>query len=138
MTQNTYQYTPRQTDSALMRYSQELLAQRRITAGIVERLGITAGVHGWHYPVPGGADRVRIKAYDSQAQAKYRWQPGKPAYARDYHALNFQEAVVRSRGAAWYVSGEADVWALLSAGIDHVFSGYSEASVPADFLEYLQ
>ncbi len=36
------------------------------------------------------------------------------------------------------MSGEADVWAMYSANIKNVFSGFSESSVDQHFLEFLK
>ena len=92
---------------------------------------------GWLYPVPNGNGAMRWKNISSKAP-KYCWPTGKPEGANYYHAPNLAEVVKSNYGHCWLVSGEADVWAMYSAGIENVVScGYSETTIPDGLVEFL-
>ena len=102
------------------------LYERRLSAEVIAFFKIEPHANGWQYPAAGG---VRWKNANSQAQPKYRWIGGKPELAEFYHAPDLIQSISNSSGALWLVSGEPDVWALRSAGINHAMSGFTEASV---------
>jgi hypothetical protein len=112
------------------------LAERRISAETIAVFGIQPWGNGWRYPVPGGG--YHWKNTDSQAADKYRWPDGKPETAVFYHAQDLAAAIAQADGACWYVSGQPDTWAMHSAGIPYVLSGFTEAQVPEGLAAYLQ
>jgi hypothetical protein len=105
----------------------EILRTRGIGEQTITTFNIQQNGTGWLYPVPGGGHRW--KAYDSNAHPKYRWEPFKPSTASLYHAPDIQSAILSAGGVCWYVSGEADVWAMHSAGVRHVLSAFGESYV---------
>jgi hypothetical protein len=112
------------------------VAERRFSQGTLQTFQISPNGAGVHYPTPMGG--LRWKAYDSQSTTKYRWEPSKPKGEILYFDPNeIRDAITRAHGACWYVSGEADVWAMKSAGIGHVFSGYTESNVPKGLGNFL-
>lgn len=113
----------------------KLLDGRRITPETRSTFNIHPSGNGWKYPVIGGG--YRWKNADSSAMDKYRWCSSKPKAAYFYHAKDLKNAVEKADGACWFVSGEADTWALYSAGIRNVLSCYSENHIPGNFVEYL-
>ena len=112
-----------------------LLNARRINEQTIAVFNIQPNGTGWLYPVIGGGQRW--KSYDSHSQTKYRWFPNKPVSAKLYHAPDLQAAIQAAGGVCWYVSGEADVWAMHSAGIKHVLSGFGESHVVPDLVSLL-
>ena len=96
------------------------LVERRINQETIAIFDIQPFDNGWKYPIPGGG--YRWKNAESQAEPKYRWLDGKPETANFYHAQDIGSAIYNAGGACWFVSGEADVWAMQSAGIAHVIS----------------
>jgi len=115
----------------------ERLAARRIspkTAGIFQ---IKPDSGGWSYPAELGGNQFRWKNYDSSSDKKYLWLNGKTSNVSLYHGPNLIEAINRAFGACWYVSGEADVWAMHSAGIPHVMSEFTENRVIDNLAEIL-
>jgi hypothetical protein len=118
----------------------EWLENRRISPRTILSFQLTPDEisTGILYPVP-NSNHLRWKNFDSQAKPKYQWRWEKPAAAKYYHAPDLSDSIQTNAGACWLVSGEADVWALHSAGIEHVLSaGYSESSVPLDLVTDLQ
>jgi len=107
-----------------------LIEERRINEQTIAAFDIQPNSTGWLYPVPGGGQRW--KANNSHSQPKYRWVPDKPEYAKLYYAPGLPAAIQKTNGICWYVSGEADVWAMHSAGIEHVISGFGESHVVPD------
>lgn len=112
-----------------------LLEERRIIDKTRLVFDIKAGATGWAYNGPYGG--TRFKAYNSQADTKYCWLSEKPAY-EFYHSPDIQDAIETNGGVVYYVSGEPDVWAAHSSGIENVFSAYSERGVPETFVPLLQ
>ena len=110
------------------------LYERRLSAEVIATFKIEPHSNGWQYPASGG---VRWKNANSQAQPKYRWIGGKPASAEFYHAPDLMQSISNSSGALWLVSGEPDVWAMRSAGINHAMSGFTEASVSQSLRDVL-
>jgi hypothetical protein len=112
------------------------LENRRITLQTVAVFQICpdSDQHGMSYPVPNGGNHLRWKNFDSTSPQKYRWMPDRPDnqhFYPYYHAPNLENAVQNTGGACWLVSGEADVWSMWTAGIEHVLScGYTENHVP--------
>ncbi|MCC7119892.1 MAG: hypothetical protein IT310_15310 [Anaerolineales bacterium] len=109
------------------------LAERRIAPQVITAFDIQPFNNGWRYPTPRGA--YRWKNADSKADPKYKWLDGKDDF---YHVQDIASAIYNAGGACWFVSGEADVWAMQSAGIAHVISGYTEASVSKELPAYLE
>jgi hypothetical protein len=114
----------------------ELLRTRRISSLTINTFSIQLNGKGWVYPIPGGGKRW--KAYDSNAHPKYRWEPVKPPTAKLYHAPDVHNTILNAKGICWYVSGEADVWAMHSAGVGHVLSGFGESYVISDLGDALR
>jgi hypothetical protein len=114
----------------------ELLRIRRIDPQTIITFNIQLNGRGWVYPIPGGGQRW--KAYDSNAHPKYRWVPVKPPSARLYHAPGVHNAILSAGGICWYVSGEADVWAMHSARVRHVLSAFGESYVITDLVDTLR
>lgn len=118
------------------------LAERRINEQTIASHDIKQNGNGWIYPTPGGGHRW--KAATPGAAIKYFWtditgQPGSKTESDNlYFTDDLQAAITAAGGVAWYVSGEADRWAMYSAGIKHVLSGYSESMVPAELIPALQ
>ncbi len=112
-----------------------LADERRISPLTMLVFDIQPSGNGWKYPVPGGG--YRWKNADSTSDPKYKWPDGKPEGAIFYHAQDLATEIKQAGGACWYVSGEADVQAMYSAGIRHVMSGFSESKVPDNLAEYL-
>ena len=113
------------------------IAERRITPEVITVFDIQPYGNGWKYPTPSGG--YRWKNADSQADPKYKWlDDGKPKADNFYHAQDFARAIYNAGGACWFVSGEADVWAMQSAGVTHVMSGYTEAQVSPELPTYLE
>lgn len=110
------------------------LYERRLSAGTIQFFSIQPHGSGWQYPAAGG---VRWKNANSQAQPKYKWIGGKPESAEFYHGADLVQSISNSSGALWLVSGEPDVWALRSAGINHALSGFTEASVSQSLRDVL-
>ena len=75
---------------------------------------------------------------ESKADPKYKWLDGKPSTANFYHAQDIASAIYNAGGACWFVSGEADVWAMHSAGITHVMSEYTESHVSQELPAFLE
>jgi len=92
--------------------------------------------NGWKYPIPGGG--YRWKNADSDAASKYIWPDGKPETADFYHAQDLGNAIRLAGGVCWLVSGEADVWAMHSASIGHVLSGFTENKISDNLVSYLE
>jgi len=115
------------------------LSERGISENTALIFDIRPNGNGWEYPVPNGGDARRWKAYNSQQDPKYKWIPNKPQEANYYHAADLLGAVQANSGACWMASGEPDVWAMHSAGVEYVFSaGYGESHVPDNLSETLQ
>ncbi|MEK6753466.1 MAG: hypothetical protein AABZ00_14510 [Chloroflexota bacterium] len=113
------------------------LAERRITPEVITVFDIQPFNNGWKYPTPSGG--YRWKNADSKADPKYKWlDDGKPETDNFYHAQDIAHAIYNAGGACWFVSGEADVWAMQSAGVTHVMSGYTEAQVSTELPAYLE
>lgn len=110
------------------------LYERRLSAEVLQLFSIQPHGSGWQYPAAGG---VRWKNANSKAQPKYAWIGGKPEGAEFYHAPDLVQSIQSSSGALWIASGEPDVWALRSAGINHALSGFTEASVRESLRELL-
>ena len=110
------------------------LYERRLSAEVIATFKIEPHSNGWQYPAAGG---VRWKNANSQAQPKYKWIGGKPELAEFYHAPDLIQSISNSSGALWLVSGEPDVWAMRSAGINHAMSGFTEASVSQSLRDVL-
>ena len=110
------------------------LYERRLSAEVLQLFSIQPHGSGWQYPAAGG---VRWKNANSKAQPKYAWIGGKPESAEFYHAPDLVQSIQSSSGALWIASGEPDVWALRSAGINHALSGFTEASVRDSLRELL-
>lgn len=108
------------------------LAERRITPQVITLFDIQPCNNGWKYPTPNGS--YRWKNANNKGD-KYLWHSGKDTF---YHAQDIASAVYNAGGACWFVSGEADVWAMQSAGVTHVMSGYTEASVSKELPAYLE
>lgn len=109
------------------------LSERRITPRVMTVFDIQPFKGGWKYPTPSGG--YRWKNADSKADPKYKWLDGKDNF---YHAQDIASAIYSAGGACWFVSGEADVWAMQSAGITHAMSGYTEAQVSPELPAYLE
>lgn len=109
------------------------LSERRIAPQVITVFDIQPFENGWKYPTPSGG--YRWKNANSKADPKYKWLDGKDNL---YHAQDIASAIYNAGGACWFVSGEADVWAMQSAGITHVMSGYTEASVSKELPAYLE
>lgn len=112
------------------------LAERGITPETIAVFDIQPWGNGWRYTIPGGG--FHWKNADSQAADKYIWPDSKPETAIFYHAQDLAVAIAQAGGACWYVSGQPDTWAMHSAGIPHVLSGFTEAQVPECLAAYLQ
>ena len=112
------------------------LAERRITPEVIAVFDIQPFGNGWKYPIPNGS--YRWKNADSHAADKYIWLDGKPETANFYHAQDIASAIDGAGVTCWFVSGEADVWAMQSAGIPHVMSEYTEAHVSQELPAYLE
>jgi hypothetical protein len=112
------------------------LSERRITPQVMTVFDIQPFNNGWKYPTPSGG--YRWKNANSKADPKYKWLDGKPETDNFYHAQDIAHAIHNAGGACWFVSGEADVWAMQSAGITHVMSGYTESHVSLELPEYLE
>lgn len=110
------------------------LYERRLSAEVLQYFSIQPHANGWQYPAAGG---TRWKNANSHAQPKYKWIGGKPESAEFYHGADLVQSIQQSSGALWLVSGEPDVWALRSAGINHAMSGFTEASVRESLRELL-
>lgn len=113
------------------------LAERRIGPATIAAFQIIPGTHGWTYPTPDGQG-TRWKAYEKGGEGKYKWLPEKPKTAKYYYPPRFFEAVSQAGGVCWYVSGEADTWAMHAAGIEYVFSTYGETNIPDTLAQDLQ
>lgn len=111
------------------------LAERRISPQTQAVFDIQPHGNGWKYPTPGGA--YRWKNAGSKAADKYLWLNGKPQGENFYHAQDLASEIAQAGGACWFVSGEADTWAMYSAGIRHVLSGFTESAVSENLAEYL-
>lgn len=111
------------------------LAARQITQDTVDVFKIRTVPGGVAYPVPDCPPSYqRYKNFEkSKINGKYAWgKLGKPTNALYYHAPNLLPAIRSAGSRAWLVSGEADVWAMYSAGIRNVFScGFTERNVVA-------
>lgn len=116
-------------------YLLNLIEERRLNLETIDIFDIQCESDGWIYPVPGGG--TRWKAYDSYNNPKYKWVPSKPEGAKLYHSQKIVEEIQISEGICWFVSGESDVWAMHSAGIRNVMSGFGENSVIPDLIEQL-
>lgn len=113
------------------------LFERRITPEVIATFQIEPRGNGWQYPTPGGG--LRFKNFDSEANVKYSWLDGKSESAKAlYYAEDLKDHVEISGGVCWYVSGEPDVWAMRSAGIPYVFSGFTEKAISPLFADFLQ
>lgn len=110
------------------------LLERKLTAETISYFEIAPYKNGWSYPAAGG---TRWKNYDSNAEPKYTWLDGKPERAEIYHGPELARAITAAAGACWLVSGEPDVWALHSAGINHALSGFTEAHAPNELAFFL-
>ena len=104
------------------------LIERKLTAETIAHFQIMPNGNGWQYPAAHG---TRWKNCNSNADPKYSWIGGKPWKAEFYHGPDLTQSITAAAGACWLVSGEPDVWALRSAGINHALSGFTEASVRA-------
>lgn len=113
------------------------LAARRISPKTAAVFQIKPGSGGWTYPAELGGNQLRWKNYDSTSEKKYLWINGKTSDVSLYHGPDLEEAIQRACGACWFVSGEPDVWAMHSAGIPHVFSGFSENHVIDNLAEIM-
>ena len=118
------------------------LDERKITPEVQQTFDIRPGRTGWVYSLPGGG--YRFKHYNSEAPTKYFWcdqdgnKASKPDTAILYYAFDLPQAIDQAGGVCWLAAGEPDVWALRSAGVYHVLSGYTEAAAPDRLAEYLQ
>lgn len=108
------------------------LAERRITPQVITVFDIQPFKNGWKYPTPSGGYRWKNASNKGE---KYLWHSGKDTF---YHAQDIVSAIYNAGGACWFVSGEADVWAMQSAGVTHVMSGYTEARVSPELPAYLE
>ncbi|MBI5944641.1 MAG: hypothetical protein HY864_09750 [Chloroflexi bacterium] len=112
------------------------LLGRRITPEVIATFQIESRLNGWQYPTPGGG--LRWKNFDSGATPKYQWLDGKSESAGSlYYADDLKDQIAMSGGVCWYVSGEPDVWAMRSALIPHVFSGFTEKVINPNFSDFL-
>jgi hypothetical protein len=112
------------------------LAERRITPQTIQIFDIQPKGTGWTYPTPDGGRRW--KNANSQTGYKYRWEDGPKKATGYYYAFDLPQAIEQTGGACWMVSGEADVWAMRSGGVYHVFSSYTESTIPPDLGDFCQ
>ena len=112
------------------------LYERRLSAETIQFFEIMPYSNGWIYPTPANG-AMRWKNANSQASNKYAWIGGKPSGAEFYHAPDLVQSIQASSGALWLVSGEPDVWALRTAGINHAMSGFTEAAVSQSLRDFL-
>ena len=111
------------------------LLERKLSAETISHFQISPHGNGWQYPAAGGK---RWKNYDSSAEPKYSWlDGGKPEGAELYYTGDIVQSIQSSSGACWLVSGEPDVWAMRSAGINHALSGFTENHAPNDLALFL-
>ena len=110
------------------------LLERKLSAETIAHFQIAPHGNGWIYPASGGQ---RWKNYDSNADPKYAWIGGKPESAEIYSGPDLMQAITIAAGACWLVSGEPDVWALRSAGINHSLSGFTESHAPKELALFL-
>ena len=117
--------------------SKRLLRERRISDRTCKKFGIVPSFNGWVYPVPQSSVSKRMKSYFSDNGYKYRWIPNKVGEIEFYYHSSLSQSVSEKSGECWFVSGEADVWAMDSANIPNVFSGFTESSVSAKLEQFL-
>ena len=97
--------------------------------------------NGWKYPVydlSGTVLTYRYKAANSSAKPKYKWDKRKPDDCQYYLLPGLQEAIDQYNGLVYIASGEPDVLAFKSAGIDNVLCWFGETSVPPNLATFLR
>ena len=122
-----------------LQHWENLLARRGIL-GAAKQFGWHPDGPGWCYPIfdPDGKPIVepepvwRWKAFDSDAELKYRWIPSglgdrKPIY----YLLPGTLDAIAINGQAILASGEPDVLAYRSAGAKNVLCWFGETQTPA-------
>jgi len=112
-----------------------LVERRRISKEVIGLFQIQEDTKGWLYPIPGGGKRW--KNFISDNSPKYRWHPRKPRDAKLYFGINLKTAINDNNGECWFVSGEADLWAIQSSGIRNSFSSFGENNIPDDLVHFL-
>jgi hypothetical protein len=113
------------------------LQERRISPEVIQAFDIQPRRDGWQYPTPGGG--LRWKNASPKNGKKYAWLDGKTEKASDLYYLDDLLYSVQSSGGACYLaSGEPDLWALHSAGINNALCHFSETTVNPELAEKLQ
>jgi hypothetical protein len=122
----------------------------RTLNGILQTRGILAAAqkahwqpqgNRWKYPIydlSGEILTYRYKATKSDSKPKYWWDGHKPDDCHYYLLPGLQEAIHQYKGLLYIASGEPDVLAFKSAGIDNVLCWFGETSVPPDLAAFLR
>jgi len=114
------------------------LEERRISPEVIQTFDIQPKRLGWVYPVENG---YRFKSYKGKPKnywCDHEGSPKEKPLAAIYHAEDIPWAIRETGGACWLAAGEPDVWALRSAGVYHVLSGFTEAAIPDGLEKLLQ
>lgn len=101
------------------------------------------GAAGWSYPIFNAAGKPyparRWKAADSNHHPKCSWLPAKPDGAKYYLLPGILDRIRAAGGLAYLASGEPDVLAYFSAGIETAFCWFDgERSVPSTLVTDLK
>ena len=103
---------------------QQLLLARRLSQETFRRASLKPNGTGWLYPVrdviSGEVLSQRLKRYPEEQGPKYAWIPSKPESVEWYTLsapVPLPKLIEECQGVLWLANGEADVWALDSAGI---------------------